>query len=127
MYARHLCRLKPWPESLLRTFAHLNTQVYHTVQGPNEFVVTGNFKNWNRWDDLKKITIPTLIICGKFDTMNPKDNERMGALIPHSTVKICEKGSHCALFDDQENYFQAVHMFLEKVENSRLLREDRSH
>lgn len=42
VYSRHLCRLKPWPESLLRTFAHLNAKVYQTIQGPNEFIVTGN-------------------------------------------------------------------------------------
>jgi proline iminopeptidase len=117
VYGRHLCRLKPWPEALVRTFAHLNAKVYQTVQGPNEFVVTGNFKNWNRWNDLKNIAVPTLIICGRFDTMNPKDIERMGELIPHSTVKICENGSHCALFDDQENYFQAIHRFFDGVEN----------
>lgn len=100
----------------MRTFEHLNKQVYQTVQGPNEFVVTGNFKNWNRWDDLANITIPTLLICGKYDTMSPQDNEKMGTLIPHSRVKICENGSHCCLFDDQENYFQALLGFLDDVE-----------
>jgi len=34
--------------------------------------------------------------------------------IPHATVKICEKGSHCTLFDDPEAYFQALHEFLER-------------
>ena len=116
VYSLHLCRLQPWPESLLRTFAHLNTKVYQTMQGPNEFIVTGNFKNWNRWNDLQNILIPTLIICGRYDTMNPKDIEKMGLLIPHSTVKICENGSHCAMFDDQENYFQALHSFFDNVE-----------
>lgn len=112
VYSRHLCRLKPWPEPLLRTFSHLNTTVYQTVQGPNEFVVTGNFKDWNRWGDLHKISIPTLIICGRFDTMNPKDIERMGTLIPKARVKICENGSHCTLYDDQETYFQEIHEWL---------------
>ena len=28
VYSRYVCRLKPWPESLLRTFSHLNTKVY---------------------------------------------------------------------------------------------------
>lgn len=116
VYSRHLCRLQPWPDSLLRTFAHLSTKVYQTIQGPNEFVVTGNFKNWNRWSDLPNINIPALIICGRFDTMNPKDIEKMGELIPRSTVKICEKGSHCTMFDDPENYFQAIHSFFDKIE-----------
>lgn len=116
VYSRHLCMLKPWPESLSRTFAHLNAKVYQTIQGPNEFVVTGNFKNWNRWPDLKNITIPTLIICGRFDTMSPKDIEKMGTLIPNSWVKICENGSHCTMFDDAEIYFQTLHRFIDSVE-----------
>lgn len=118
VYSRHLCRLPTWPESFLRTFSHLNAQVYETVQGPNEFVVTGNFKDWNRWDDLSKITIPTLLICGRYDTMSPKDNEKMSRLIPNSTLKICENGSHGAMFDDQENYFQALHAFIDQVEKT---------
>lgn len=116
VYSRHLCRMHPWPEALLRTFRHLNTQVYHTVQGPNEFVVTGNFKDWNQWHALKNITIPTLLICGRYDTMSPQDVERMGQLIPHSRVKICEQGSHCCLYDDQDTYFKAIHDYLADVE-----------
>lgn len=116
VYSLHLCHLKPWPEPLTRTFLHLNAKVYQTVQGPNEFVMTGNFKEWNRWNDLQKITLPTLIICGRYDTMNPSDIERMGRLIPHSRVKICENGSHCCLYDDQETYFKALHDFLRDVD-----------
>lgn len=58
------------------------------------------------------------MICGRFDTMNPKDIERMGSLIPNSKVKICENGSHCTMFDDQENYFQALHAFFADVEKN---------
>ena len=116
VYSRHLCRLKPWPEALSRMFSHLNAQVYQTIQGPNEFVVTGNFKDWNRWNDLSKITIPTLIISGRYDTMDPKDIEKMGTLIPNSKVKICENGSHCTMFDDPEIYFQTMINFLLDVE-----------
>jgi proline iminopeptidase len=112
VYSRHLCRLQPWPEVLLRTFSHLNKQVYNTVQGPNEFVVTGNFKDWNRWGDLPQISIPTLIISGRHDTMNPQDIEKMGSLIPDSCVKICENGSHCTLFDDADVYFETIKSFL---------------
>lgn len=116
IYTQHLCRLNPWPEPIMRTFAHLNKQVYYTVQGPNEFVVTGNFKNWNRWNDFAKIKVPTLVICGRHDTMNPKDIEKMGRLIPHARTKICENGSHLTMYDDQQNYFQAVHAFFDAVE-----------
>lgn len=114
LYNKHLCRVTPWPEPLLRAFSHFNTSVYETIQGPNEFVVTGNFKDWNRWDDLHKIKVPTLVISGKYDTMGPGHVTRMASLIPNSTLKICENGSHCTMWDDPENYFPAIKAFINK-------------
>ena len=61
VYGRHVCRLDPWPDPVARAFKHFNTQVYNTMQGPNEFVVTGTFKDWDRWKDLPKIEVPTLV------------------------------------------------------------------
>jgi proline iminopeptidase len=114
--SHYLCRLSPWPEPLLRTFAHQNHQVSQTIYGPTTYLITGNFRNWNRWNDLHKISVPTLVICGRYDTMDPHDAERMGALIPRSQVKICENGSHCTLYDDPDTYFRALHAFISTVE-----------
>ncbi len=119
VYGRHICRLDPWPDPVQRAFKHLNPQVYNTMQGPNEFVVTGTFKDWDRWSDLPKILTPTLLIGARYDEMNPDDIRRMGRLIPHSRVAICEKGSHLAQWDDQETYFQALVGFLKDVEAGR--------
>ncbi|WP_079978264.1 proline iminopeptidase-family hydrolase [Parachlamydia acanthamoebae] len=116
VYSKYLCRLKPWPDSLLRSFRHLNTQVYNVIQGPNEYIITGNSKDWSRWADLPKITIPTLLICGRYDAMDPNDLEKMGSLIPNSRTKVCENGSHCAFYDDSDVYFETIHNFLKDVE-----------
>lgn len=118
VYSHYLCSLKPWPEPLMRAFVHLNQKVYQTLQGPNEFVILGNFKDWNRWNDLRKITVPTLVIGAKNDTMNPKDIEKMATLLPQGRVKICN-GTHCSLYDDQENYFQALIAFLTDIEKTK--------
>ncbi|MFA6916802.1 MAG: proline iminopeptidase-family hydrolase [Parachlamydiales bacterium] len=116
LYNKHVCLVDPWPQAFVLAFAHINKQVYLTMQGPNEFIVNGNFRNWNRWNDLHTIKTPSLFICGRHDTMSPEDNIRMGQLVPNATVKICENGSHGALYDDQENYFQALHDFIDSVE-----------
>lgn len=116
IYTKHICRLDPWPEPLVRMFRHLNTQVYNTMQGPNEFVVTGTFKDWDRWNELPQITVPTLLSVGRFDTMSVADIEKMGALLPHARVAICEQGSHCSLYDDQETYFRDLIAFIRDVE-----------
>jgi proline iminopeptidase len=120
MYAQHVIRLDPWPEPVERSFRHLNAKIYNEMQGPNEFVITGNFKDWDRWKDLSKIEVPTLVICGRYDEMNPADIQREGALIPHSRVAICENGSHLCMYDDQEAYFRYLISFLKDVESGRM-------
>jgi proline iminopeptidase len=116
VYARHLCRLDPWPEPLERAFRHVNTQVYNTMQGPNEFVITGNFKDWDRWNDLHRITVPTLVLAARHDEMNPEDMKRQSELMPRARFALCENGSHCAMYDDQAAYFNHLITFVRDVE-----------
>ena len=48
------------------------------MQGPNEFVVTGTFKDWDRWKDLPKITVPTLLIGASTTRWIPRTSRRWG-------------------------------------------------
>lgn len=116
VYARHLCRLDPWPEPVERSLRHFNSQVYNTLQGPNEFVITGNFKNWDRWNDLPKIKTPTLVLGAKYDTMSVADLKRESELIPNSRFAVCENGSHLSLWDDQAAYFTHLLKFIKDNE-----------
>ena len=112
LYSKHLCRLDPWPEPAMRSLLSLNKQVYNTMQGPSEFTVLGNFKDWDRWADLHRISMPTLLMVGRHDTMSVADIQRMGTLIPTSQVVVCENGSHWSMYDDQVAYFDALVPFL---------------
>jgi proline iminopeptidase len=116
IYRRYLCRLDPWPEPLEMSFAHMNERIYNLMQGPSEFVITGNYKHWDRWPDLHKISVPTLLIAARHGTMSVDDIRRMGRLIPNSRVAVCENGSHCSHFDDQEAYFAHLLGFLKDVD-----------
>jgi proline iminopeptidase len=120
IYSRHICRIDPFPEPLARMFRHLNASVYNTMQGPNEFVVTGTFRDWDRWADLKFIQVPVLLLVGRHDTMSVTDIKRMGELIPAARVVVCEQGSHCSMYDDQEKYFRALVDFANDVEQGAL-------
>jgi proline iminopeptidase len=119
IYAKHLCRLDPWPDPVQRTFKHLNAKVYNTMQGPNEFVVNGTFKDWDRWKDLHEIRVPTLLLVGRYDTMSVADIQRMGREIPRSRVAVCENGSHLSMWDDQAAYFRHLLGFLRDVDSGR--------
>ena len=119
VYGRYICRLDPWPDPVARAFKHISNQVYNTMQGPNEFVVTGTFKDWNRWKDLPRIEVPTLVIGARYDEMNPEDIRKMGKLLPRGRAVICDNGSHLAMWDDQEAYFRYLIGFLSDVEKGR--------
>jgi proline iminopeptidase len=115
VYSRHVCRLNPWPEPLQRCFRLINARIYNTMQGPDEFNIIGNFKQWDIWDRLHGIKVPTLLIAARHDEMSPAQIQRMGTLIPHARVAVCERGSHMAMYDDQRAYFDALIPFLHDV------------
>jgi proline iminopeptidase len=115
VYRRHFCRLDPWPEPVQRSLRTINSHIYNLMQGPDEFNIVGNFKDWDIWDRLKDIRVPTLLIGARYDEMDPDQIRRMGTLIPHSRVVICPEGSHLALYDDQARYFAALLPFLHEA------------
>ncbi len=116
LYAKHLCRLDPWPQEVLDTFEHLNHSIYNHMQGPSEFEITGTFKDWDRMADLPRITVPTLLIVGRYDTMRVSDIEEMNEFIPDSRLLICENGSHMSNWDDEETYFAGLLDFLAELD-----------
>ncbi|PTQ99933.1 proline iminopeptidase [Mucilaginibacter yixingensis] len=118
LYANVLCRipLEKWPEPLLRTFKKMNQPIYMQMQGPDEFQITGNFKNWEFWSRLPDIKTPILVLGAKYDEMNPEDLKREGKLLPNSRTYICPNGSHMAMYDDQQHYFGNLIAFLKDVD-----------
>jgi proline iminopeptidase len=112
LYPKAICRIQPWPEPVVRAFRVANLQVYNHMQGKSEFVVTGTFKDWERWDDLHRITVKTLVLGAEYDTMAPDDLRRMAELMPNASAAICPHGSHLAMWDDQANYFAFLMEFL---------------
>lgn len=112
IYAEHVLRLPEWPEPVARAFKKLNTTIYAHMQGPNEFAITGNLKDWDRWSDLSKIKAETLVMGARHDEMDPDDIRREGSLIPGAKTWISERGSHLAMYDDQQAYFARLVPFL---------------
>ena len=112
LYAKHICRVVPFPDPVERAFRDLGKKVYNAIQGPNEFVVTGSMKGWDRWKDLPQISVPALVIGSAHDELDPRDLERMAKLMPKGEYGYCPNGSHMCMWDDQENYFKILIPFL---------------
>jgi len=117
-YAEFVCRLDPWPEPLMRSLnnAMSNPVPYETIQGPNEFTITGNLKDWDRTDRLGEIGMPTLITCGRYDELTPACAETLHRGIPDSEMHIFEQSAHMAHLEETERYLQVVREFLGRVE-----------
>ena len=115
LYPRMLCRLQPWPEPVTRAIRLHNEKIYNQMQGKSEFEVTGNLKDWERWDRLHEIKVKTLTIGSTYDEMDPADMRKMAALMPYAVSAICPNGSHMTMWDDQAVYFHHLLAFLTSV------------
>jgi proline iminopeptidase len=116
-YVDHILRMNPVPEPVKFSFAHLNHDLYETMQGPSELGISqeASLADWDRTNDLQYVTVPTLVLGGRHDTMDPTFLEMMATRIPSGSSYICENGSHMAMYDDQEAYFEALLGFLSSL------------
>jgi proline iminopeptidase len=116
-YERHVLRrpFAEWPEPVVRSFAHINTDLYTLMQGPSELGASGRLAEWDRFADLKRITAPTLVIGAQYDTMDPAYMEAMSKQLPNGRYLGLPEGSHLAMYDDQERYCDGLVAFLQSL------------
>jgi len=120
-YEQHILRMPAaeWPDPVNRAFAHINQDVYTLMQGPSELGAGGKIAQWDRFADLPKITVPTLVIGATHDTMDPAYMKAMAAKLPKSRFLLCPNGSHMAMYDDQQTYFGGLTAFIHDVDEGR--------
>jgi proline iminopeptidase len=111
---RHLMRLAEWPQPMQYSLKRWNMDVYGAMQGPNEFLYTGNLKDWNRIPEMHEITVPTLILCGQHDELTPACSLRMHNALPNSEISVFPNSSHMAMYEEPEAYFARLTAFLRK-------------
>ncbi len=119
-YKEHVCRLKDWPDGLNRASKHANMEVYTLMQGPSEFGIGGRLAKWDIKNRLHEITVPTLMIGAKYDTMDPKAMEEQSKLVKKGRYLYCPNGSHLAMWDDQKTYMNGVIQFINDVDNQKM-------
>ncbi|HEX4932135.1 MAG TPA: hypothetical protein VFV33_03090, partial [Gemmatimonadaceae bacterium] len=66
--------------------------------------------------DLPKLTVPILSVGAKYDTMDPAHMEMIAKTVKNGRYLFCPKGSHLAIYDDQETWFTGVIAFLKDVD-----------
>ena len=114
-YEQHILRrpLAQWPEPVTRDIPKMNRRFYVAMQGPSEMGASGRLANWDRFADLKRIQVPTLVVSGKYDTMDPAYMAAMAKQLPHGEL-AATNGGHMDMYDDQPTYFAKLIAFLRK-------------
>ena len=114
-YQQHICRLAVWPDPVVRSFRHLNSEIYTLMQGPSEFGIAGRLANWDIKDRLKEIRIPALMVGAKYDTMDPAAMEAQSKMVQRGRYLYCPNGSHLCMWDDQKIFMDGVIKFINDV------------
>jgi L-proline amide hydrolase len=119
-YDRHVCRVRPWPDWLQRTFDGMddNPEVYHTMNGPSEFHVIGPLKDFDVTAELGSIEAPTLLFCGEFDEVTPATVRQAHQAIRGSKFEVMTGCSHMSQAERPEATIGMVRGWLAGVEAS---------
>jgi L-proline amide hydrolase len=113
-YERHVCRRRPQPECVQRSFDEIRADptVYHTMNGPSEFHVVGSLESWEIEDRLHEIDVPTLLVSGAHDEATPLIVGRIHERIPGSEWELFPESSHMPHVEEPEAFLERVERFL---------------
>ena len=120
-YVYHILRMPPdqWPDPLMRALNKINKKIYVPMQGPSELGTSGKLVKWDRTTDLPRITVPTLAVGARYDTMEPAQMQKIAANVKRGRYLFCPNGSHFDMYDDQGTYMPGVIQFILDVDSGR--------
>ncbi|WP_309225110.1 proline iminopeptidase-family hydrolase [Salinispora sp. H7-4] len=116
-YQRHVCRCEPLPPELMASFMEINGDptVYHSMNGPSEFCVTGTLREYSLVDRLPQIDAPTLVISGEHDEVTPAAVRPFHDLVPGARWEIINGASHLPHLETPERFTDILTEFLDQL------------
>lgn len=86
--------------------------LYQHMWGPSEFSATGTLRTYERESLLRKITCPTLYICGQYDEATPEAMKRFARQTPDSRVVVIKGASHSLVREKPREFIRELREFL---------------
>lgn len=118
-YDRHMLRM-PWPPEVTETFDQLaaDPTVYHTMNGPSEFHVVGSLKHWSIVDRVDRISVPTLLVNGRYDEATRETVQPFYDGIPDVRWEVFDRSSHMPHVEETERFTEVVGGFLAELDRT---------
>jgi proline-specific peptidase len=108
----YLCRARPWPAELEDAFRRMGTGIFETMFGPSDFHIVGTIRNWDVFDRLAEIAVPTLVLAGRYDECAPEHMWEMHRRIGGSRFELFESSSHMPFIEEPNRFDHVMRGFL---------------
>ena len=108
----YLCRIRPWPKELEDAFRNMGTEIFETMFGPSDFRIVGTIRDWDVFERLGEIALPTLLLAGRFDECSPEDMQEMHHRIAGSRFELFESTAHMPFIEEPARFDQVMRDFL---------------
>lgn len=115
-YQKYLARKQPWSADIDSAFSQAGENVYLHMDGPSEFTISGNLKDYNATDRLGNIKIPTLFVCGEYDEARPSTVKYFQSLVPNAQFAEISNAGHLSMQDNAGENNKAIEDFLNDLE-----------
>lgn len=114
---KHMCRVLPYPDPMIRGFTHVNNSIMAVMLGLGTASFSGRLATWDIKNRLHEIQVPTLIVGAKYDFMNPDHMKWMSTQVQHGRYLYCPDGSHLAMWDDQQHFYPGIIQFIRDLDD----------
>jgi L-proline amide hydrolase len=86
------------------------------MNGPSEFPVVGSLRDWDITARLPTITVPTLLVSGRYDEATPLIVGQIHDRIPGAEWTVFEQSSHMPHVEEPDAFLERVEAFLKAVD-----------
>jgi proline-specific peptidase len=113
----YLCRSLPWPRDLYQAFQNMEKEIFETMFGPSDFHIVGTIRDWDVIDRLREITMPTLLLAGRYDECSPDHMREMHEHIKGSRFEFFDKSAHLPFIEEPDRFDTVLRDFLRQQDS----------
>lgn len=115
-YLKHVLRDKKKLTTGLSKPNPNGNKIYNYMWGVSEFEPTGTLKTYDRVKDLKKIKVPSMIICGQYDEATPETGIKYANKIKGCSFAQIKGASHAIWSEKPTKIKKVINEFLKEIE-----------